>query len=119
MDSERRDTDSRAQLCADVRDEFQPASECVAADESMFDFDDALERAVRDAVASVLTQRQRLLIELHFFEGRSQGEIARELGVTQQVIQKQIYGVIRSGRRVGGALAKLRQALAPKVTRHG
>jgi DNA-directed RNA polymerase specialized sigma24 family protein len=74
---------------------------------------EALDERVRDAVAAALTKRQRLLVELHFFQGLSQGEIARRLGVAQQVVQKQLYGVQRHGRRVGGALPRLREALRP------
>lgn len=71
-----------------------------------------LSRAVRDAVASVLTARQREVVEAHFFEGVSQGELALRLGVSQQVIHKCLYGTRRNGRQVGGALKKLRAALA-------
>jgi DNA-directed RNA polymerase specialized sigma24 family protein len=67
--------------------------------------------ALHRALAS-LTPKQRLAVELHFFEGLSQGEIARRLGLTQQVIQKRLHGVIRRGRRIGGALPRLRAALA-------
>lgn len=70
---------------------------------------------VREAVRSALTPRQRQTVELHFFEGLSQSEIARRLGITQQVVHKSIYGVERRGKRIGGALAKLRRALAQGV----
>lgn len=80
---------------------------------------DALSDAVRAAVARVLTDKQREVVEMHFFEGLSQGEIARQLDVTQQVVQKRIYGVSRSGRTIGGALARLREALAPTVGDEG
>jgi RNA polymerase sigma factor (sigma-70 family) len=77
--------------------------------------DPDLDRAVRHAVQSALTERQREAVELFFFEGLSQSEIARRLGVSQQVIQKRLYGAPRRGARVGGALAKLRVALAGLV----
>ncbi len=75
--------------------------------------DPALEgrrRAVRDAL-SQLTPKQRVAVELFFFEGLSQGAIARRLGVSQQVISRRLYGARRGGRAIGGALAKLRAAL--------
>jgi DNA-directed RNA polymerase specialized sigma24 family protein len=71
--------------------------------------------AVREAVEQQLTARQREIVEWHFFEGLSQGAIAHRLGVSQQVVQKTIYGVQRNGRPVGGALRKLREVLAPLV----
>jgi DNA-directed RNA polymerase specialized sigma24 family protein len=71
--------------------------------------------AVRRAVATALTEKQREVIEAHFFEGLSQGAIAIRLGITQQVVHKRIYGAPRGGRVVGGAIQKLREALGPFV----
>jgi len=71
------------------------------------------ERAVRRAVEQSLTGKQREAVELFFFEGLSQSEIARRCGVSQQVIQRRLYGAPRGGAVVGGAIAKLRIALAP------
>jgi RNA polymerase sigma factor (sigma-70 family) len=75
--------------------------------------DERLDLAVRRAVATALTGKQRDAVELFFFEGLSQSEIARRCGVSQQVIHKRLYGAMRDGVIVGGAIAKLREALAP------
>ena len=75
--------------------------------------DELLEDAVRAAVEQALTPKQREAVELFFFEGLSQSEIARQLGVSQQVVQKRLYGVRRRGVVIGGALARLREVLAP------
>lgn len=72
---------------------------------------EALHGALREAVASALTERQRRLVEGYFFEGLSQGDLARDLGVAQQVVQKALFGTVRRGKRVGGALARLRAVL--------
>jgi DNA-directed RNA polymerase specialized sigma24 family protein len=77
--------------------------------------DEQRDALVRDAVARHLTARQREIVEWHFFEGLSQGAIARRLGVTQQVVQKALYGDTRRGRPVGGALRRLREALTPTL----
>lgn len=84
-------------------------------DAAAFETQERLQEAVRHAVATALTDKQREAVEAHFFEGLSQGEIARRLGVSQQVVQKRIYGAGRGGKNVGGALRKLRDALAPLV----
>jgi RNA polymerase sigma factor (sigma-70 family) len=76
-----------------------------------------LGHALRAAVADALTDKQREVVEAYFFEGASQGEIARRLGVSQQVVQKRIFGTMRGDKMVGGALARLREALAPHVVR--
>ncbi len=73
-----------------------------------------LAEAVREAVATALTDKQREVVEACFFEGLSQGEIARRLGITQQVVDKRLYGATRGGKRVGGAISRLREALAPR-----
>jgi len=73
---------------------------------------DARDALVRRVVRTVLTAKQREVVEAHFFLGLSQGEIARKLGISQQVVHKRLYGVDVAGRRVGGALRKLALALA-------
>ena len=68
--------------------------------------------AVRAAVVSALTDKQREVVEACFFEGLSHGEVARKLGIAQQVVQKRLYGAPRGGRLVGGAMQRLRAALS-------
>jgi DNA-directed RNA polymerase specialized sigma24 family protein len=67
---------------------------------------------VRRVVRTALTAKQREVVEAHFFVGLSQGEIARKLGISQQVVHKRLYGVDVAGRRVGGAIRKLALALS-------
>ena len=73
---------------------------------------DRLSAAVRAAVTAALTDKQREVVEACFFEGLSQGEAARRLGIAQQVVQKRLYGASRGGKLVGGAVQRLRVALA-------
>lgn len=77
--------------------------------------DPARAALVRTAVAEALTDKQREVVEAHYFLGLSQGAIARKLGITQQVVHKRLHGVRRGGRQIGGALARLRAALRPHV----
>jgi DNA-directed RNA polymerase specialized sigma24 family protein len=92
-----------------------PSDACAWAHTDDFPARDTLADALRSAVAHALTARQRDIVEWHFFEGLSQGAIARRLGVTQQVVQKALYGDTRRGRPVGGALRRLREALTPTL----
>jgi RNA polymerase sigma factor (sigma-70 family) len=111
--AERRRPPRREILCADP--DRIPHARLVHDDACTDDARDTLHGAVRAAVERALTDKQREVVEAYFFEGLSQGEIARRLGVTQQVVQKRIFGAPRSGKLVGGAIHRLREALAPLV----
>ena len=65
---------------------------------------------IAELVRTGLTAKQRVIVERYFYDGRTQQEIAEELGVSQQVVSRQLFGVIRNGRRVGGAVSRLRKA---------
>lgn len=65
-------------------------------------------RELRLLVAGGLTDRQRQIVEMYFFAGRTQVEIAAELGISQQAVSRQLFGVVRRGQRVGGAIKRLR-----------
>ena len=69
--------------------------------------------AVRDAIERALTDKQREAVELYYFVGLTEAAIAARLGVSQQVVHKRLHGAVRGGRRVGGALARLKEALLP------
>jgi RNA polymerase sigma factor (sigma-70 family) len=66
---------------------------------------DALLRLIQDE----LTDRQRECIQLYFFEGRSQQEIADALGIGRRVVSQHLFGIRRNGRRVGGAMKRIRK----------
>jgi RNA polymerase sigma factor (sigma-70 family) len=68
--------------------------------------------ALRELVSSRLTDRQRRIVELYFYEGRTQQEIADELRISQQVVSRQLFGVVRNGKKIGGAIKRLRDVCA-------
>jgi RNA polymerase sigma factor (sigma-70 family) len=76
--------------------------ETAAVRDEMFDL-------LRELVATKLTPRQREIVELSFVDGLSQSEIADRLGIAQQVVSKHLFGVVRDGKRIGGAIRRLRQ----------
>jgi RNA polymerase sigma factor (sigma-70 family) len=111
----RRKADRRFVLAGDL-DRYAATRSLWVPDDDVRPDRSALRDAVREAVATALTDKQREVVEACFFEGVSQGEIARRLGVTQQVVQKRLFGAPRGGRLVGGAIARLREALSHRVT---
>lgn len=66
-------------------------------------------RQVMDLMRTELTQRQREVVQLYYFEGLTEAEVGNCLGIPQQVVGQHLHGVVRDGRRVGGAIAKLKK----------
>jgi len=67
---------------------------------------------LRIIISTRLTDRQRDIVERYFFLGQTEAGIAADLGIAQQVVSKHLFGALRAGRRVGGAIAKLRKLAA-------
>ena len=65
-------------------------------------------------IAEVLTDRQRSVVELHFFGQMNQRQIGEKLGISQQAVGQHLYGKLRNGKSVGGALRKLRKVCAQR-----
>jgi RNA polymerase sigma factor (sigma-70 family) len=115
--SGRSEGQSRVVLAADL--DRVAASEALWTNASDGDAE-RLAEDVRAAVEIALTAKQREVVQAYFFEGLSQDAIARRLGITQQVVQKRLYGAVRGAKTVGGAVARLRVALAQYAkTNHG
>lgn len=113
MTNRRRSAEARVVLAANLN-RVDTASALWASRDD--DLAPRLGEALRLAIATELTDKQREVIEAYFFEGISQEEIARRLGVTQQVVHKRIFGAARGGKIIGGAVARLRRALEPLTT---
>jgi RNA polymerase sigma factor (sigma-70 family) len=64
---------------------------------------------IKQLISNRLTPKQRQIIELYFYEDKTQQEIAEILGINQQVVSKHLFGVLRNGHQVGGAVRKLRK----------
>ncbi|NIA13667.1 MAG: hypothetical protein GWP08_06255 [Nitrospiraceae bacterium] len=56
-----------------------------------------------------LTERQRQILFLYIIRRMPQKDIARCMGVKQCTVSRHLYGVKRNGKKVGGAVAKLRK----------
>ncbi len=73
---------------------------------------EALWPEVRAIIQEVLTPRQREVLTLYFLRELNQRQVAESLGISQQSVSEHLYGKMRNGRAVGGALRKLRKACA-------
>ncbi len=67
---------------------------------------------INEMIESGLTRRQREIIRLYYFYGKTQEEIAAILSLSQSTVSRHLFGTTRAGKKVGGALSKLRKSTA-------
>lgn len=65
--------------------------------------------AVKQLIDARLTPRQRQILKLYYFNGKTQEDIAAELDLTQSTVSRHLFGTMRDGKKVGGALPKLQR----------
>ncbi|MYB63604.1 hypothetical protein F4X73_02845 [Candidatus Poribacteria bacterium] len=66
-------------------------------------------KQIRLIIAEELTDRQYDCVQLYFYEGKTQDEIGEILGISRRVVSQHLFGVTRDGRKVGGAINKIRK----------
>jgi RNA polymerase sigma factor (sigma-70 family) len=64
---------------------------------------------IHEIIEKELTPVQQQCVRLYFFEGKTQDEIAEMLGISRRVVSQHLFGVRRAGRRIGGAINKIRK----------
>lgn len=64
---------------------------------------------VMEVIRGSLTERQQQALLLYYLQQKTQEEIAAILGISRRVVSQHLFGICRNGRRVGGALAKVRR----------
>ena len=96
----------------DVLDRFPAPARDAAIDPLKEKLKEGALEQLRTIITTRLTERQRDIVERYFFLGQTEAEIAVDLGIAQQVVSKHLFGALRAGRRVGGAIAKLRKLAA-------
>ncbi len=58
-----------------------------------------------------LTQRQREVVKLYYVHGKTQEDIAVILDLAQSTVSRHLFGTVRQGKKVGGAIPKLRKLI--------
>lgn len=76
------------------------------------DFFNRVRPVVHDLIDAHLTERQKEILRLYFFGGKTQQDIARMLALSQSTVSRHLFGTMRKGKKVGGALGKLRKVIA-------
>ena len=74
------------------------------------DWQEQLIPRLMEIIENELTPKQRQAVILYFFGQKTQEEIGRLMGIPHQVVSQHIYGIRRNGKKIGGAIAKIRKA---------
>lgn len=75
---------------------------------------------VRGAIDDSLTPRQREVVKLYYLYDKTQEDIAAILDLSQSTVSRHLFGTVRHGKKVGGAIPKLKKVMerdvnSPKV----
>lgn len=67
--------------------------------------------AVSGLIEEELTARQKEVLTLYFFDGKTQEDIADILKLSQSTVSRHLFGTVRNGKKVGGAIPKLQKVV--------
>ena len=79
---------------------------------AMQDFFEAVRPAVNSLIDTQLTRRQCEVVKLYYYYGKTQEDIAAILNLTQSTVSRHLFGTTRGGKKVGGAIPKLRKVIS-------
>lgn len=75
------------------------------------DFFDTVQPTVTKLIDTELTPRQREVVRLYYFHNKTQEDIASILDLSQSTVSRHLFGTVRAGKKVGGAVRKLRKVI--------
>ena len=75
------------------------------------DFFEEVRPTVNSLIDANLTTRQREVVQLYYVLGKTQEDIATILDLTQSTVSRHLFGTMRRGKKVGGAIPKLRRLI--------
>ncbi|MBZ0309469.1 MAG: sigma-70 family RNA polymerase sigma factor [Anaerolineae bacterium] len=78
---------------------------------AMKDFYQSVLPSVTEIISTKLTPRQREVLNLYYLQGKTQEDIAAELKLSQSTVSRHLFGTVRNGRKVGGAIPKLQKVI--------
>jgi RNA polymerase sigma factor (sigma-70 family) len=64
---------------------------------------------VMDIIDNGLTEKQRQVLLLYYMHQKTQQEVAEIMGISRRVVSQHLFGICRDGKRVGGAISKIRK----------
>jgi len=75
------------------------------------EFFEEVSPVVDGLIGANLTKRQQEVVELYYVHGKTQEDIATILDLTQSTVSRHLFGTMRRGKKVGGAIPKLRKVI--------
>ncbi len=75
------------------------------------EFFEEVSPVVRGLMGANLTRRQQEVVQLYYLDGKTQEDIATILELTQSTVSRHLFGTMRRGKKVGGAIPKLRKVV--------
>ena len=78
---------------------------------TMDDFYRSVKPYVSELISKSLTKRQREVVSLYFMHGKTQEDIAAILELSQSTVSRHLFGTVRNGKKIGGAIPKLRKVV--------
>ena len=78
---------------------------------AMQEFFQSVMPTVKEVIDRQLTSRQREVLRLYFFKHKTQEDIAAMLNLSQSTVSRHLFGTVRNGKKIGGAIPKLKKAI--------
>ncbi len=75
------------------------------------EFFEEVSPVVHGFIGANLTKRQQEVVQLYYLHGKTQEDIATILELTQSTVSRHLFGTMRRGKKVGGAIPKLRKVI--------
>lgn len=75
------------------------------------DFFAEVSPVVFELIEQKLTRRQREVLKLYYLHGKTQEDIALILDLRQSTVSRHLFGTVRAGKKIGGAIPKLRKII--------
>ncbi len=75
------------------------------------DFFHEVKPVVRSMIDGGLTKRQSEVVKLYYLHNKTQEDIAAILNLSQSTVSRHLFGTVRRGKKVGGAIPKLKKAI--------
>lgn len=75
------------------------------------DFFAEVKPIVLDLIDTKLTNRQMEVVKLYYLYEKTQEDIATILDLSQSTVSRHLFGTVRGGKKVGGAIRKLRKVI--------